>query len=61
MIGLFLPGYACTSYIWEPLEREIYNDFSGKIIDWPTETKRYDKIEDFTEWIIKRISIKRRY
>ncbi len=35
------------------LEREINNDFNGKIIDWPTETKRYDTIEDFTEWIIK--------
>jgi len=53
MKGLFLPGYACTSYIWEALEREINNDFNGNIIDWPTETKRYDTIENFTEWIAK--------
>ena len=54
MKGIFLPGYACSSYIWEPIKNKINKNFNGKLIDWPKEkTKKYDSINDFVSWVNK--------
>ncbi len=54
MKGIFLPGYACSSYIWEPIKNKINKNFNGKLIEWPKEkTKKYDSINDFVSWFSK--------
>ena len=54
MKGIFLPGYACSSYIWAPIKNKIKKSFKGKLIDWPKEKiKKYNSINDFANWVSK--------
>lgn len=49
---LFLPGYACTSRIWQPVVDELGQQFEPVLVDWPThQTPSFHALEDFAGWL----------
>ena len=49
--GLFLPGYACTSEIWQPVRAELDRVYEAAYVDWPVEqVSAFHAVSAFTEW-----------
>ncbi|MAT45621.1 MAG: hypothetical protein CL609_25095 [Anaerolineaceae bacterium] len=49
---LFLPGYACTSQIWQSIRENIDSICSATYIDWPTHiTPNFHQADDFANWL----------
>lgn len=56
--GLFLPGYACTSQIWQLIRDELSSFCELTCIDWPTQTTAdFHDIDDFAHWLCDSIEI----
>ncbi len=50
--GLFLPGYACTTQIWQPVYEKIKEICEAGLVDWPAEvTPGFDGLDDFADWL----------
>ena len=50
--GVFLPGYACTSQIWQSVCEEIGSTYDPTLIDWPVQaTPDFHCLNDFAHWL----------
>lgn len=57
--GLFLPGYACTSQIWQLIRKELSSFCEVTCVDWPTQaTPGFHHIDDFAHWLYGSTEIK---
>lgn len=49
---LFLPGYACSSAVWEPLRTELPAHYAATSLDWPRgSTPGFHSLRDFAGWL----------
>lgn len=49
---LILPGYACTSQIWEPVLPLLSPEIQPTLVDWPiNSTPAFNQIADFAGWL----------
>jgi hypothetical protein len=49
--GMLVPGYACTSQIWEPIFDEL-GFYDLTLVDWPVEqTPGFHHLDDFAGWL----------
>ncbi|MBU1418939.1 MAG: alpha/beta hydrolase [Proteobacteria bacterium] len=50
--GLFIPGYACTSQIWQSIHKEQDSICEATYVDWPTQmTPNFHHVDDFANWL----------
>lgn len=50
--GLVLPGYACTSQIWNSIRSRLETTHDIKWVDWPHDvTSRLDTISAYADWL----------
>jgi len=56
---LFLPGYACTSDIWDNIKSKLMkNGFIADYVDWPKEElTNFSNTYDFANWIFKQYDL----
>jgi len=51
---VFLPGFACRSWIWERVVPALEVRWACELLDWPLdETKGFADLEGFADWIIR--------
>lgn len=57
---LFLPGYACTSDIWDNFKSQVIkNGFTDDYVDWPKEElSDFSNTYDFANWVDKQYDLK---
>lgn len=52
LTGLFVPGYACRSDIWNAVRDEFDPAFETTLVDWPKPLAAgFGKVEDFSDWL----------
>jgi pimeloyl-ACP methyl ester carboxylesterase len=52
MKGVFLPGYACTSQIWQSVCEEIGPTYEPTLIDWPAHaTPNFHCLDNLVDWL----------
>ena len=50
--GLFIPGYACTSQIWQLIREELNSICEPTWVDWPIQvTPNFHSVDDFADWL----------
>jgi pimeloyl-ACP methyl ester carboxylesterase len=55
---LFLPGYACTTRIWDSLLPALSPEIDATLLDWPTaKTAGFHTLADFSQWLQSRFSL----
>lgn len=52
LAGLALPGYACTSMIWQPVQSLLETDLELTLVDWPQDlTPHMNTLQVFADWL----------
>ncbi len=55
---LLLPGYACESWTYDVLYKQLMIHHKVELVDWPIEqTGDFDRIQDFSDWLRKEYDI----
>jgi pimeloyl-ACP methyl ester carboxylesterase len=50
--GMLLPGYACTSQIWQLIGHDLGATYDLTSVDWPVQiTSDFHNLNDFTDWL----------
>ena len=56
--GLFLPGYACTSQIWQMICGELDSISEPTWVDWPIhDTPGFHQVADFVHWLYASVEV----
>lgn len=57
---LFLPGYACTSNVWDNIRSKVMKKgFAADYVDWPKEELiNFSNTYDFANWVDKQYDLK---
>ncbi len=56
--GLFLPGYACTSKIWQMIRDEFDSICEPTWVDWPIQAiPSFHHVADFSHWLYTAVGV----